>query len=81
MLTVSFHKYGNYFFPGTGDIADIGERHGRCMLRITFLPALFRPSHCAGLLAFSILHAMHVNVAPIAPITDCLLGSLTVAKC
>jgi hypothetical protein len=30
VLTVSFHKYGNYFFPGTGDLADIGERHGRC---------------------------------------------------
>jgi hypothetical protein len=29
VLTVSFHKYGNYFFPGTGDIRDIGERHGR----------------------------------------------------
>ncbi len=29
MLTVSFHKYGNYFFPGTGDIKDIGESHGK----------------------------------------------------
>lgn len=29
MLTVSFHKYGNYFFPGTGDIKDVGESHGR----------------------------------------------------
>ena len=24
VLTVSFHKYGNYFFPGTGDFGDIG---------------------------------------------------------
>ena len=24
MLTVSFHKFGNYFFPGSGDIKDIG---------------------------------------------------------
>ncbi len=29
VLTVSFHKYGNYFFPGTGDIKDIGESHGK----------------------------------------------------
>ena len=29
MLTVSFHKFGNYFFPGTGDIKDIGESHGK----------------------------------------------------
>jgi histone deacetylase 1/2 len=29
VLTVSFHKYGNYFFPGTGDLKDIGERHGK----------------------------------------------------
>ena len=28
-MTVSFHKYGNYFFPGTEDIKDIGERHGK----------------------------------------------------
>ena len=26
---MSFHKYGNYFFPGTGDIKDIGESHGK----------------------------------------------------
>ena len=24
VLTVSFHKFGNYFFPGTGDFGDIG---------------------------------------------------------
>ena len=29
VLTVSFHKFGNYFFPGTGDIKDIGESHGK----------------------------------------------------
>ena len=29
VLTVSFHKYGNYFFPGTGDIKDVGESHGK----------------------------------------------------
>ena len=28
-MTVSFHKHGDYFFPGTGDLADIGERAGR----------------------------------------------------
>jgi histone deacetylase 1/2 len=28
-MTVSFHKYGDYFFPGTGDIKDIGEAMGR----------------------------------------------------
>jgi histone deacetylase 1/2 len=28
-MTVSFHKYGDYFFPGTGDVKDIGERDGK----------------------------------------------------
>lgn len=26
VLTVSFHKYGSGFFPGTGDIASIGRK-------------------------------------------------------
>jgi acetoin utilization deacetylase AcuC-like enzyme len=29
LFQVSFHKYGDYFFPGTGDIKDIGEQRGR----------------------------------------------------
>jgi acetoin utilization deacetylase AcuC-like enzyme len=29
LLQVSFHKYGDYFFPGTGDLKDIGEQRGR----------------------------------------------------
>ena len=29
VMTVSFHKHGDYFFPGTGDLTDIGERAGR----------------------------------------------------
>ena len=28
VMTVSFHKFGN-FFPGTGDISDVGEGQGR----------------------------------------------------
>ncbi|XP_049931525.1 histone deacetylase 9 isoform X5 [Nymphaea colorata] len=28
VMTVSFHKYGDLFFPGTGDVKDIGEREG-----------------------------------------------------
>jgi acetoin utilization deacetylase AcuC-like enzyme len=28
-MTVSFHKYGNYFFPGTGDMYEIGAEAGR----------------------------------------------------
>lgn len=30
VMTVSFHKYGNYFFPGTGDMFEIGAESGRC---------------------------------------------------
>ncbi|XP_074640398.1 histone deacetylase 3-like [Tubulanus polymorphus] len=30
VMTVSFHKYGNYFFPGTGDMFEIGTESGRC---------------------------------------------------
>ena len=29
LLQVSFHKYGNGFFPGTGALKDIGEQRGR----------------------------------------------------
>lgn len=29
VMTVSFHKYGNYFFPGTGDMYEIGAETGR----------------------------------------------------
>lgn len=27
-MTVSFHKYGDYFFPGTGDVKDVGIKAG-----------------------------------------------------
>ncbi|XP_033636337.1 histone deacetylase 3-like [Asterias rubens] len=29
VMTVSFHKYGNHFFPGTGDMYEIGMESGR----------------------------------------------------
>ncbi|XP_060072276.1 histone deacetylase 3-like [Ylistrum balloti] len=29
VMTVSFHKYGNFFFPGTGDMYEIGAESGR----------------------------------------------------
>ncbi|KAL3091720.1 hypothetical protein niasHT_024302 [Heterodera trifolii] len=29
VMTVSFHRYGSYFFPGTGDMYDVGMGHGR----------------------------------------------------
>ena len=28
VMTVSFHKYGNFFFPGTGEGEGRGERDG-----------------------------------------------------
>jgi hypothetical protein len=28
VMTVSFHKYGDFFFPGTGDLVDVGEMNG-----------------------------------------------------
>jgi histone deacetylase 1/2 len=28
-MTVSFHKYGDMFFPGTGDLKDVGEKTGK----------------------------------------------------
>lgn len=36
VMTVSFHRYGNYFFPGTGDMYDIGNSTS-----ISFLYFLF----------------------------------------
>ncbi|KAM3740663.1 hypothetical protein ACB098_08G116100 [Castanea mollissima] len=29
VMTVSFHKYGDMFFPGTGDVKETGEREGK----------------------------------------------------
>ncbi|XP_013403048.1 histone deacetylase 3 [Lingula anatina] len=29
VMTLSFHKYGNFFFPGTGDMFEIGAESGR----------------------------------------------------
>jgi len=29
VMTVSFHKYGDYFFPGTGDVKDVGIKDGK----------------------------------------------------
>jgi acetoin utilization deacetylase AcuC-like enzyme len=29
VLTVSFHKFGDFFFPGTGDLKDVGEVRSR----------------------------------------------------
>ncbi|THG03517.1 hypothetical protein TEA_013727 [Camellia sinensis var. sinensis] len=29
VMTVSFHKYGDLFFPGTGDVKEIGQREGK----------------------------------------------------
>lgn len=29
VMTVSFHKYGNQFFPGTGDMDEIGAGKGK----------------------------------------------------
>jgi len=29
VMTVSFHKYGDYFFPGTGDTKDVGVKGGK----------------------------------------------------
>jgi acetoin utilization deacetylase AcuC-like enzyme len=29
VMTVSFHKYGDFFFPGTGDVKDVGVKAGK----------------------------------------------------
>eukprot|EP00270_Netrium_digitus_P000510 TRINITY_DN10560_c0_g1_i1.p1 TRINITY_DN10560_c0_g1~~TRINITY_DN10560_c0_g1_i1.p1 ORF type:complete len:441 (+),score=102.48 TRINITY_DN10560_c0_g1_i1:178-1500(+) len=29
VMTVSFHKYGDLFFPGTGDVKEFGEKDGK----------------------------------------------------
>lgn len=29
VMTVSFHKFGDCFFPGTGDVKDVGAREGK----------------------------------------------------
>jgi len=29
VMTVSLHKYGDFFFPGTGDVKDVGAKNGK----------------------------------------------------
>ena len=29
VMTLSFHKYGDYFFPGTGNVMEVGEKRGK----------------------------------------------------
>ena len=29
VMTVSFHKFGDFFFPGTGDVKDVGVKQGK----------------------------------------------------
>lgn len=35
VMTVSFHKYGSLFFPGTGDMYEIGAESGKTILWIS----------------------------------------------
>ena len=28
-MTVSFHRYGHLFFPGTGNLSEVGFSHGK----------------------------------------------------
>ena len=43
VMTVSFHKFGDYFFPGTGDVKDVGVKQVTLPLTptLTLTPALF----------------------------------------
>lgn len=42
VMTVSFHKFGN-FFPGSGDITDVGMRQGATSL-VASMPEHYRCS-------------------------------------
>ncbi len=45
VLTVSFHKYGGGFFPGTGDIASVGRKECvSCVPRLTLEQTVFLTS-------------------------------------
>eukprot|EP00983_Pelagomonas_calceolata_P081088 1155418-Pelagomonas_calceolata.AAC.5 len=35
VMTVSYHKYGDFFFPGTGALHDVGELNGECFIAPT----------------------------------------------
>ena len=47
VMTVSFHKYGNYFFPGTGDMYEMGAEAGRYYsLNVPLKEVcIYRPGH------------------------------------
>jgi len=41
VFTVSFHKYGDNFFPGTGDMNEIGTKGGKVTFLFFFFPFFF----------------------------------------
>lgn len=43
VMTVSFHKYGSLFFPGTGDMYEIGAESGKRLIEFLFACALQTP--------------------------------------
>uniref|UniRef100_A0A3B3CI74 Histone deacetylase 3 n=1 Tax=Oryzias melastigma TaxID=30732 RepID=A0A3B3CI74_ORYME len=50
VMTVSFHKYGNYFFPGTGDMYEVGAESGRyCCLNVPLRDGIDDQSEWPGL--------------------------------
>ena len=55
VMTVSFHKYGNVFFPGTGDMFEIGAESGRYYsINVPFKEGNY-------LLLFNRSHSCHLN--------------------
>lgn len=53
VMTVSFHKYGDFFFPGTGDVKDIGEV--RLASTVIWIPFQASPGLILSQLRFALI--------------------------
>lgn len=78
-MTVSFHKYGDYFFPGTGDVKDIGERDGKFYaVNVPFKDGiddagfhkLFKPVSAFSRHCLRALHSPHAFLRPVSGSQD-----------
>ena len=81
VMTVSFHKYGDFFFPGTGDLKDVGEVSSDTSVHMLFSITLqlFKDEAqtCALWSPPSAACAHSRCITREAPVTSCSQNSLT----
>lgn len=89
-MTLSFHKYGEQFFPGTGDITEIGAGEGRlyslnvplrvCNQTNAPTPFFFVQTRVGNHLSSSKM-VLYANVTPLSGVDTCLIFFFFLVEC